>query len=80
MQGTFINGRRPASKKELREALRDSPDRVRIEATSIFGDEYDGPASEMPEGVSATIVGPDPYTKRNWYGQIVRKSDKVVLA
>lgn len=79
MQGTFIAGKRPASKKALREALRTNPASVRIEATSYFGNEYDGPASEMPENVNVYIVGPDPHTKRNWYGTIVRRNGDVVI-
>jgi hypothetical protein len=44
--------------------------RVRIEATSYHGGEYDGPVSELPAGVKVYFVGPDPYTSRRFYGTI----------
>lgn len=70
MQGIFVDGRRPKSKKEVREAAADNPQRVRIEATSWFGNEYDGSLVNAPQG-TIYFVGPDPHTKRNFYGQIV---------
>lgn len=76
MQGIFIDNRRPKSKKEIREAVRDNPGRVRVEATSLFpGTEYEGPVSEIPLGKVITFVGPDPFIKRNFYGSI-RKTSK----
>ena len=76
MQGLFINGQRPKSKKAVREALVQDPTSVRIEATSMFGDgyggEYAGRASDAPIGVPIYFVGPDPYTRRNFYGQLIR--------
>jgi hypothetical protein len=71
MQGIFINGQRPASKKAIKEAVV-AGGRVRIEATSMFGNEYDGDVSQAPDG-KYTFVGPDPYTKRNFYGTITVK-------
>lgn len=67
-QGVFVNGQRPKSKKAIREALANG-DRVSLEATSIFGNEYDGPVENAPDG-RYTIVGPDPYSKRNFFGTI----------
>jgi len=78
MQGIFINGRRPSSKKEVREAVAISPASVRLEATSLFGNEYDGPVSEAPDG-TYFIVGPDPYTKRNFYGQVHVQGGKAAV-
>lgn len=78
MQGIVVQGRRPKSKKEVKELVASNPERVRLEATSIFGNEYDGPVSEAAEG-TYTFVGPDPYTKRNFYGSIVVKDGKVVV-
>ena len=74
MQGLFIDGSRPKSKKAVREAIADNPARVSLEATSIFGNEYDGPASDMPLG-QIYFVGPDPSRKRNFYGQLHRTAD-----
>ena len=78
MQGIFIieGGveRRPKSKKEIRET---APEQVLIEATSLFGGEYAGRASHVVGKVY--FVGPDPYTKRNFYGTIERVGGKVVV-
>ena len=79
-QGIFIEGRRPKSKKEVREFVSQSyevgtphPNQrevLRIEATSVFGNEFDGPLSELPTNETITFVGPDPYTSRKFYGNI----------
>ena len=72
MQGVYVNGSRAKSKKEVKAALASKPDSVRFEATSIMGNEYDGPASEAPEG-KYYVVGPDPYHSRKWYAAITVK-------
>lgn len=74
MQGIFINGRRPRSKKEIKETVASDPTLVSVEATSVFGDEYGGPLKDAPPG-DITFVGPDPYIKRSFYGRITVKSD-----
>lgn len=74
MQGVFLNGARPKSKKQVREAVA-AGQRVRIEATSWFGDEYDGPLDGYEGTKPIYFVGPDPYTKRSFYGQITRGKD-----
>lgn len=72
MDGIFIKGQRPKSKKAIKEAVA-AGERVRIESTSLFGG-YDGPVGEAPAG-TYNFVGPDPYTARNFYGSIVVKAD-----
>jgi hypothetical protein len=73
MQGVWVDGKRPNSKKEVKAACADKPDRVRLEATSIFGDEYDGFVSDLPDEFrTITFVGPDPFTNRKFYGNIQR--------
>ncbi len=85
-QGLFINGRRPKSKKEVKELVAsyyDPPgdpgspaaypnplNQLCIEATSMFGKEYDGPLSENLLNNPITFVGPDPYNSRKFYGRI----------
>lgn len=71
MQGVYIDGRRPRSKKEIKETLAelDGPERVVLQPTSVFGNEYGGPLTDAPQG-DYTIVGPDPYTSREFYGTI----------
>ena len=86
MQGIWVkdeggNMRRPKSKKEVKELVADEGGNgtyVAVEATSMFGNEYDGSVSAMPDG-EVYFVGPDPYTKRNFYGTIVKKNGKVVV-
>lgn len=75
MQGLFVDGRRPTSKKAVKEAVADDPYRVTVEATSIFGDEFDGALPNYDGAKGITFVGPDPYTKRSFYGTITRKGD-----
>lgn len=72
MQGMWIDYRRPKSKKEVIETVKNNPGLVSLEATSVFGNEYDGPITEMPEDKVVSVVGPDPYTKRNFYLSIIR--------
>lgn len=69
MQGVYIGASRPKSKKAIKEAVAANPASVSLEATSMFGNEYSGPVSTAPDG-DYYFVGPDPYTKRNFYGRI----------
>ena len=77
MQGIWINGTRPKSKKAIKEALI-SGDEVSLEATSMFGNEYDGLIADAPEG-NYTFVGPDPHKTRNFYGTLTVRSGKVTV-
>lgn len=69
MQGIFVNYKRPTSKKQVRELVALGSTAVRLEATSLHGNEYDGPVADAPDG-TYYFVGPDPYTKRSFYGSI----------
>jgi hypothetical protein len=60
---------RPKSKKELMRHVAENPDEVYLEATSDFGNEYQGQLTSAPHQ-SFSIVGPDPEKKRSWYAQI----------
>lgn len=75
MQGIYVNYRRPKSKKEVIATVKASPEKVFLEATSLFGNEYDGPITDMPIGKMVYVVGPDPYTARNFYLNLTRKED-----
>lgn len=66
---------RPASKKQVREMVTGAPDHVIVEATSMFGDEPEGPADELANGTTVSFVGPDPYESRRFYGQLIKTSD-----
>lgn len=77
-QGIWVNGRRPKSKKEVKEAASIDAAHVSLEATSIFGNEHDGPLTTLPEG-TYTFVGPDPRTSRKFFGNVVIRGDKITI-
>lgn len=79
MQGIFVNGARPKSKKAIKEAIAANPDSVSLEATSIFGNEFDGMVSVAPYG-SYTFVGPNPNTDRRFYGTITVTASKITVS
>lgn len=52
-----------------------------FDCTDMFG-EFAGRAffaSELPQGRSCTLVGPDPFTKRDFYGTVMRKGGEIVI-
>lgn len=73
-QGIFINGRRPKSKKEIKETAAANPAAIRVEGTALMGNDYDGPLTDAPAG-RIDFVGPDPYNKRSFYGNIFIAAD-----
>lgn len=79
MQGIFVNHERPASKKAVKEAVAVDPSKVALEATSLFGKEYDGPLSEAPDG-KYYFVGPDPYRSRKFYGTVIVRAGTIKVA
>ena len=64
-----------ASKKALTDAVK-AGHTTYLEATSVFGNEYDGPLRQAPDG-AYYVVGPDPYKSRKWYAQIVKSGDTI---
>lgn len=77
MQGIYIDGRRPKSKKQVREHIKEHPlgGGVTLEATSMFGNEYGGRLDEAPHN-TYYVVGPDPYTSRKFYLNLEWKNGK----
>lgn len=70
---------RPASKTAVKRMLAAGhASGIHLEATSMFGNEYDGPITEAPDG-TYTFVGPDPYAKRDFYGTIVKSGDTITV-
>jgi hypothetical protein len=68
--GVYINGKRPKTKKELREAIKNDPSSVTFDVTSMFDStsSYKADDAELiRSGVALSIVGPDPYNDRKWY-------------
>ena len=66
-----------ASNKALREAVA-AGSWVSLEATSLFGNEYDGALEDAPDN-TYTVVGPDPYTNRKWYANITKRDGKITV-
>lgn len=79
MQGVYVKGQRPKTKKILRASAKAAPHTIILEATSLFGNEYEGKVTEMPQGVIHYVVGPDPYTERTWYAQLTRVGDIIKI-
>lgn len=93
MQGLFIHGSRPKTKKELKTVVAAAQDPeqkpeesghlhdlycVALEATSWFGNEYDGSLENAPKiAKSYYVVGPDPHTSRKWYANITWNANKL---
>lgn len=69
MQGVYDLHERFKRKKHLLAAVKERPGDVFLEATSVFGNEYDGPLDQAPEG-GYYLVGPSPR-KRVWYASIL---------
>lgn len=79
MQGVYDKNRnRFKTKKAMKEALA-TAETVYLEATSVFGNEYGGAVGDAPDG-TYTVVGPDPYTARNWYANIKKDGEKVKVS
>ena len=80
--GALVNGQRPKTKKALREAVHDDPASVIFDTTEAFGPMADKrltvtDALKLKRVLS--IVGPDPYAKRSWYGTTTVKDGKLVI-
>lgn len=60
------------TKTTLKKLLKESPNSVTLYGTSPMGPQFSGPASELPDGTCFNVVGPDPYTKRDWYASVYK--------
>lgn len=56
-----------ATKKELKEAIGQP---LRYQETNIFGPEYKADGKFV-------VVGPDAYTNRKWFAEVVMKEGKI---
>lgn len=66
----FGTVRKFTSKKALREAVAaEGADKIMVTDTSGFGNRGTIPASELRS--ADVIVGPDPYTDRRWYANVI---------
>lgn len=62
---------RPKTKKALKEAIAAGTEIVRFDKTAI---DFDGAGylvtGDLTWGTKLSVVGPDPYTKRDWYATV----------
>lgn len=65
-----------ATKSALKTAVQDGKKDVYFFDTSIYNP-TDYHVSDLPEGKSITVVGPDVYHKRSWYATVTNKGGKV---
>jgi hypothetical protein len=69
--GVYVNGKRPKTKAAVKNALASDPASVTWDVTSAFNN---GPSRystvNVPSGTHY-FVGPDPYTSRKFYGQLI---------
>lgn len=77
------SGERPTYKKELMRAIRTAPETVVFDKTSPL-DRSDLPATfgvdQLVQGMTLSVCGPSPYTKRDWFCSIERRADGTLVA
>lgn len=71
------DGSRFSSKKAFREAVTAGAVTY-LEATSWFGNEYEGALTSAPDG-TYSVVGPDPHRSRRWFALVVKSGEKVTV-
>ena len=76
--GIWIDGRDPKSKAEVKRAFADNREVIFYD-TSAFSNFGSRKLSALPDG-NHTIVGPNPYTKRNFYGTITKRGDSIKIS
>lgn len=80
--GAFIGGRRAPSKKALKEAVRDCPERVTFDSTAFMGpragDTITCDAGDIG-GNTLSVCGPDPYTRRVFYANVAVRNGKIIV-
>lgn len=76
--GITIGNRFAATKKLIKEAVKSNPESVTVQAYSPYGTEY-FTLDSLPLDKPFFFAGPDPYTKRNWYGSIRRTKKGVIV-
>lgn len=69
-----------ATKKALKEAIKEDPSMVYLYSTSAVVQGWSGQASELPEGMTFNVVGPDPYANRSWYASVKNNNGKVTVS
>jgi len=72
------NGTRPKTKKQLKEDVA-AGKRIDLISVSPFNN-FAGATPDLQPGTRLTLAGPNPWSDRRWYAQIlVNKDGKVVV-
>lgn len=73
-EGIYIGSERPKSKKAIKEAIAETPNKVRVEITSMVAPDAGRTLTleELAPGRRYDFVGPDPFTSRKFYGSITK--------
>lgn len=69
-----------STKSALKAAVKANPSAVRFYGTSPMGPQFSGPATDIPEGTTLTVVGPDPYRSRKWFASVKRTAKGIVVS
>lgn len=70
------------TKTQLKTCIKTDPSLVYLYNTAVVGNgHWSGYANDLPEDTQFTVVGPDPYTQRNWYATVQRAANgKLVVS
>lgn len=71
------NNKKAKTKRRLIEAIEESHANVFVKPTS-GRDEYAGPLSGLPDGMSLCFCGPDGLNPR-YYGRLKREGDRIIV-
>jgi hypothetical protein len=66
----FMGGKK--TKGRLKELIGLNPASVYLYDTSASGSKFNGTVDKLPVGIVFNVIGPDPYSKRDWYASIER--------
>lgn len=68
--GAYVGGKRPTTKKALKDTMKANPASVTFDCTSIFDKYGTIQGDNIPSGVTLSVVGPDPFGSRKWYASV----------
>lgn len=68
------------TKTLLKARIKEDPSKVMLFSTSNMGPTFTDSADKLPVGVKFLVVGPNPYSKRDWYATVkVGRNGKLVV-
>jgi hypothetical protein len=79
MQGLWVDGERPLTKKQVIDAVESGNHKVEIEELQFFGSWFSGDIADMQDGDISGCVGPDPFIARDWFCTILKEDGRVYV-